>query len=1132
MTAEPGQRHELQSGTANIGVAEPAGGLLARVAATHGAVRRPAAAAADPGPARRPVLHNGFVRVDVLGPLRVAVEGAPVPVGGARLAALLARLAVAAPHPVSAPALIEAVWQDSPPAGAENALQSLVSRLRRTLGDPEVARAVPGGYVLALAPHDVDVTRFERLTSEGGDALRRGEPARARTTLGQALQLWRAPEPAAAVGAGECARLVELRLTVLAERIEADLALGRGAEVIGELEALVREHPQREGFTAQLMTALASAGRTSEALETYERLRRRLADDLGVDPSPRLQGRHVALLRGELSAEPAAAPAALQRNTLPKPLSSFVGRGEPIARLHEALAAGRLVTVLGTGGAGKTRMATEAATEAGDAARDGAWFVPLAPVTDPAEVPHAVLAALGQRDATLLDSRQRRRAREATETLLETLHGRRALLVLDNCEHLLDAAAELAETLLGRCGELSVLATSREALGVTGEALVPLRPLVLPDAGAGASEAAASPAVQLLVDRARAARPDFALSPANVANVVEIVRRLDGLPLAIELAAARLRSLPIGEVARRLDDRFRLLSGGSRTALARHRTLHAVVEWSWELLSVPERCLAERVAVFPAGVTPTAAAAVCPTLPGSDVPDLLSALADKSLLVLAGDAEPRYRMLETIREFGTARLAERGQLGAARDAHAECFAKLAADCEQLLHGPGQLAALSTLSAEHDNLLAALRALIDAGDAAGSVTMALHLAPYWMLHGTRAEAATWLGLALAVPGEVERGKRLTAEALRSATGLAGVETSGEAGTGDPWSGLAALADEVLAVDTDAHPQLAVLAPVLLFFLGDTKRVTQAFETALNHPEAWVRASGLLFRARFAENLGELAQVRADTEAALAEFEAIGDRWGYAQGLSLAAHVRTYDADLRGAVEATRQAVEIHAEFASQERDESAFAQFRLADLHARLGERDAAQQSLEAARELAESMGGPEMLALVTSMAGSLWRVWGDLDAAAELQRRAEGHLATATRSPFGAAHGVALLAASGALLDLARQNPAAATERLATGITAARKSRDAPMGALVGVSLAALADARGEGKRAACLLGAAGRLRGADDPTQLDIAWLTRRARAALGEQAYRAAWDAGWALERAEALDELEAYAAHVRRL
>jgi DNA-binding SARP family transcriptional activator len=250
------------------------------------------------------------VRVDVLGPLRVTGEDEPVPVGGTRLAALLARLAVSAPHPVSASASIEAVWPDSPPPGADNALQSLVSRLRRALGGPDMVRAVPGGYVLSLDSEDIDAARFERLSAEGRDALRRGEPANASSILGEALGLWRAPEPATGVGAGEITRLVELRLTALADRIEADIATGRAADVIGELEALVREQPRREGFTAALMTALASSGRTPEALEAYERLRRDLAESLGVDPSSQLREKHLALLRGELGAAPTGPPAA------------------------------------------------------------------------------------------------------------------------------------------------------------------------------------------------------------------------------------------------------------------------------------------------------------------------------------------------------------------------------------------------------------------------------------------------------------------------------------------------------------------------------------------------------------------------------------------------------------------------------------------------------------------------------------------------------------------------------------------------------------------------------------------------------------------------------------------------------
>jgi DNA-binding SARP family transcriptional activator len=412
------------------------------------------------------------VRVALLGPFEVRDDGGRVVhVGGSRLRALLARLAVDAGRVVPVAVLVDALWGDDPPDGAANALQSLVSRLRRALGGAAVIDSQPAGYRLAMDASDVDVLRFEELAEGGRRALAAGDNLTAAGVLSDALGLWRGP---AFAGAGDApfagpvaVRLDERRLTAAEDRFEADLALGRAAAVVADAEPLVAEHPLRERLHGLLVRALYSTGRQPEALATFERLRARLADEFGVDPTPELAAIHLAVLRQDpaLTAE-----AGRPLGNLRHQLTSFVGRADELSELGKLLDRSRLVTIVGPGGAGKTRLATELAGRLATDLPDGVWLVELAPVTDPAGVAQAALRAFGVRETPLLDaSFERPAARDTTTRLLDVLAAKRALLLLDNCEHLVDAAARLADRLLAECPKLLVVATSREALGVPGE---------------------------------------------------------------------------------------------------------------------------------------------------------------------------------------------------------------------------------------------------------------------------------------------------------------------------------------------------------------------------------------------------------------------------------------------------------------------------------------------------------------------------------------------------------------------------------------------------------------------------------------------------------------------------------------
>ncbi|MFC9749832.1 BTAD domain-containing putative transcriptional regulator [Streptomyces niveus] len=1075
------------------------------------------------------------LRVALLGAFQVSRGGAALPVAGARLRSLVVRLALAGGRTVTESALVDAVWGEDPPTGPAHALHSLVSRLRRALGSADDVALLPGGYRLALDADGVDVLRFERLVATGRDRVRAGDPLAGAAVLGEAVALWGerpGAEPAAVteVVPAAATRLAQLSVEAVADLAEAELTLGRTEEAAARLTALLADRPVHERAVALLMDALDAQGRQAEALARYEQVRETIADVLGTDPGAALRERHLRLLRAERPA-PVADPVQRRPGNLPAPLTSFIGRDADLARIDTLLTSGRLVTVLGPGGAGKTRLAVEAARRQRDrdTYRDGVWLIDLAPVTDPAKVGAAVLAGTPPRAGTMFQAAAQPRSGtwvdggdgDELDVLVDQLGFRQSLLLVDNCEHLIDAVAQLVAALLSRCPALRVLATSREPLAIDGEALVPLGPLALPGPDDGVEQARRAASVRLFSERAAVVRPDFDVDETTLPDILRLVRGLDGLPLALELAAARLRTLSLPELADGLSDRFRLLTTGSRAALPRHRTLRAVIAWSWELLGEHERTVAERVSVLPGGVTPASATALCAgtAVPAARIPDLLAALVDRSLLHLAPDPG-RYRMLETLREYGTDRLAASGDLGTVRDLAAGHFAELTVRHDPLLRGPGQLAAMRVIGAEYDNTLAALRHRCDTGDAAGAVALALSLAWYWQLFGRHTDAAYWLGEVLAVPGAEPAPGRDLARATHllhrvdTRRGMTAEEAA------DDRAGLRVLAGRLLARPEPAGPYGALVA-LQLASLQEEKSALAVFGRWADGDDVWLSGLARMLRAEYAENTGRLDRMRADVDAALACFRQAGDRWGQATTLTMRAQLRQYDDDLDGALADLRESWSLADEFGRLSPADELFRDLRRIDLRLRRGDTGTALALLDSARERAPRVVSEEMLVLLDALEAGFRVRLGDLDRARELLDDAERALRG--EATFPGDHVRTLLGNVRASLCLELGDPAGAARALTTAYAAALATRDVPILAVVAVTTAALAEAYGRPHESAVLLGAAARLRGAHDPTDPQVRELTTRGRAALGEEAFAAAYATGRRLDRGAATAEVD---------
>lgn len=712
------------------------------------------------------------MQVGVLGPARVMVDGAVADLGSAKQRRLLVALTVDAGRVVSTDRLIAALWGDTPPATALASLRTYVYRLRSCLGDDD-ARLVtrPPGYVLDVADEQIDARRFEQLLTEARDD---GSDPHARLErVDEALALWRGAAFAEFAdeefARAEALRLEEARRLAIEERFELLLSLGRHAEVAGELEAFVVADPLRDRARGQLMVALYRCGRQADALATYEDLRRHLDTELGLEVPAPLQALQRDILQQASSLDPPAALATVAPATtvpattvpgargpdprsgareaadrhlhnLPVAAGGLIGRDDDLATLEQTLAGAPVVSLVGPGGVGKSRLALDLARRRAPHHPDGVWWCELAPVDDPADVAEAVATTVGIRpgdDTT------------AADAVTSLLTDRRALLVLDNCEHVLDQVASLVRRIARTCPSVSVLATSRRPLGIEPEHVHLLRPLHVPDDTNGDDGSA----LELFVERGQAVRPDLDVTTEpDRAAMREICRHLDGLPLAIELAASRLRALNPADLARRLGDRLDLLTDRQRDT-DRHRALRTTLAWSYDLLGSVEQRMFARLSVFAGPFTLEAAEAVVvgDGIAADEVLDLLTGLVDHSLVALQpGGGVARYTLLETLRTFGRERLRDRGEEAATRRRHAAYYVASAEDAAAQIRGRDEALGVVRLDRALENLRAAHRWCIRSGEVDLALRLSASLLRYalWRL---RAEALGWAAEAAALAG---------------------------------------------------------------------------------------------------------------------------------------------------------------------------------------------------------------------------------------------------------------------------------------------------------------------------------------------------------------------------------------------
>jgi predicted ATPase len=870
------------------------------------------------------------LKIRVLGPFEILVGGQAVPVSGSKRHGLLALLALRRARVIHVDELIDALWGEDLPAAPRNALQHHVARLRAALGQGAIIASADG---YALADSQVDALRFEEGLGEARVALREGDARAGAASVALALSLWRGPAlhglTDTAWFKAEAQRLESLRVDALEEQFEAALALAEHREILSSLRLTVDENPYRERLWGQLMLALYRSGRQADALEVFHDARRVFSDQLGLEPGPELRRLQDAILAQDPTI--VAVPPTPRRGNLRTPTTLFVDREDELENVVELLREHRLVTLTGPPGVGKSRLALEVARTLEGEAADGAWLVELADAGGPAGVVRLVAQAIDARGPDPL------------ARVIARLRDAEAILVLDACEHALDEAARVAAALLAQCPGVRVLATSREVLHVAGEARLVVQPLAVGDP----EPVTGSPALQLFAARARAARPGFELTAEAVPVAAEIARRVDGLPLAIELAAARINVLGLSELLSALKRRpaspdQQAVADPSRTAL------QGLVEWSYDLLHADEKTLLHQLVVHRGGASLPSLLALAAEegLDEATATYLLGALVDKSIVTVSfPEDEARYYLLDTVREYALERLVESGRFENVVRAHAEYFAALADAARTELRAPARSPRLActSLAREDDNFWAALSYARDAHDAVVAARLAAGLGWYFGIAERVAEGRAFIEAALATADAAPLPLRI--ELLAYLCYLAVEEgdlvTAAEAGE----RGLA------LASESDAPWENAMLKLALAF----------TYDRTGSHDRAIALA-----------------------DDARRIFDEVGDTWGVASSAVTGALGALGRGDIERAAALTAEAVRLHADY-----DVGAIP---AALVEARLAEQRGAAESAAAAYrralERSERAGFADHAAFALTGLGSIAFANGDLDGAEEHYRRA------------------------------------------------------------------------------------------------------------------------------------------------